>query len=89
MQLQSVFTRRNVKLRRANVSAAANTTEHDSIARPAGTRCGLRATGTATARLTFLYQDAIASYASRSFRQRGGSGVDWLGTDAPYRCCPV
>jgi hypothetical protein len=119
-QLQSVLTRRNVKLRRANVSAAANTTDHDSIAREARTRSGLVATGAATfgggaprapaaivtasrrtrqqsfqplehTRLFILHQDAIASYASRSFEvgQRGGARVDWLGTNAPYRCFAV
>jgi hypothetical protein len=108
------------------VSAAANTTDHDSIAREARTRSGLVATGAATSggggaesprsdldsvasnrrepitrqqsfeplehtRLVFLHQDAIGSYASLSSEvgQRGGSGVDWLGTNAPYRCFPV
>jgi hypothetical protein len=108
------------------VSAAASTTDRDSIAREAGTRSGLGATGAAAsggggahsprrdlgsvasnrrepitrpqnfealehARFVFLNQDAIASYASLSLEvgQRGGSGVDWLGTYAPYRCFPV
>jgi hypothetical protein len=125
-QLQSVFTPRNVKLRRANVSAAANTTDRDSIAREARTGSGLGATGAASSggggaesprsdldsvasnrrepitrqesfeplertRIFFLHQDAIASGARHSFEfgQRGGSGVDWLGTNAPYRCFPV
>jgi hypothetical protein len=108
------------------VSAAAHTTDHDSIAREARTRSGFWAAGAATcggdgietpssaresvasnrresitrqqsfepsdrARLFFLSQDARASYASRGCEvsKRGGSGFDWLGTNAPYRCFPV